>query len=324
MRKAGIEVFDCSCSKKYHLRYIITFFKFLKCKNKCDLIFVGFLGHFIIPLVKMFTRKKVLFDAFVSVYQTMCFDRKAFDPGGFPCELARFIDRLSCRLADKVFLDTEQHIEYFVREYKLNRDKLYRLPASADDSVMFPRRETENEKFIVHFHGEFQPLHGVKYIIDAAAKLPDVKFQIIGHGRDFKPCINQVDKLGLKNVNFIPKVSYEELAEYMANASVCLGIFSDTQKASLVIPNKVYEALAMEKAVITADTPAVRELLTNEENAILCRKADSESLAESIRKLRDNPELRERIARNGRKIFREKCSPQVIGGKILDVIKAIS
>ena len=149
MREAGIEVFDCSCRTRSFFRYIAGFCKFLSHKKKCDLIFVGFLGHFLMPIVKLFTRKKVIFDAFVSVHQTMVFDRKAFQPNSIPAKLSRYIDRFSCDLADMVFLDTGEHIEYFVREYELDRGKFHKLPASADDSVMLPRPGGENKDFTV-------------------------------------------------------------------------------------------------------------------------------------------------------------------------------
>ena len=324
MKDAGVEVLDCSYPERKFFRYIAGFWKFLLYKGKSDIVFIGFFGHFIMPVVKLFTGKKIIFDAFVSVYQTMVFDRKVFRPGTFPARLARLIDRVSCRLADAVILDTDQHIEYFVREYNLKRDRFYRIPASADDSVMFPRPGTDDGDFTVHFHGEFHPLHGVGYILEAAAMLPDVKFQIVGRRKDLLLCLKKGERLESKNVTFIPPVSYERLAGYMAGASVCLGIFGNTRKAGLVIPNKVYEALAMGKPVITADTQAARELLTDGENALLCGRADPKSLAEAIKKLKDDKHLRERIAENGQRIFKEKCSPLVIGRKISAIAERIS
>ena len=324
MKDAGIEVLDCSCRRRSFFRYIAGFWKFLLYKNRSDVIFVGFFGHFLVPVVKLFTGKKIIFDAFVSVYQTMVFDRKIFKPGGFFAKLARFIDRQSCKLADKVFLDTEQHIEYFAGEYNISRDKFCKLSASADDSVMYPRPDIEGEEFVVHFHGEFQALHGVKYIIEAASMLPDVEFRIIGRGKGFTPCEEMAKEFGLKNVKFIPPVSYEKLAEYICQSSICLGIFGNTQKAGLVIPNKVYEALACGKPVITSDTPAVRKLLTGGKNAVLCNPADPKDLAGSIERLKNDKNLREKIAGNGQRLFKEKSAPLVLGGEIAAVLSRFS
>ena len=103
MKETGLEVLDCSYPKKSFFRYISGFWKFLLSKKRSDVIFVGFFGQLIVPIVKLFTRKKVVFDAFVSVYQTMAIDRKSIKPNGILANVARFLDRLSCRLSEKVF-----------------------------------------------------------------------------------------------------------------------------------------------------------------------------------------------------------------------------
>src|SRR3989338_1358917 len=278
LQENNFQVHDCSQNKKGALRYFLGFLKFLSHKNQSDIIWIGFCGHLLVPLVRIFTRKKIIFEALISIYQTLCFDRKVASPTGIVAHLARFIDRLSCRLADKILLDTNQHIDYFVNTFRIERSKFARLWVGSDDSVMFPRPASLNSNFLVHFHGEFQPLHGAEYIVEAASLLPDIHFQMIGKGRDLDLCLEKAKKLNLQNVKFIPPVSYAQLTDYMAKAAVCLGIFGNTPKTQLVIPHKVYEALAMKKPVITADTPAMHELLTDGENVILCNAADPKSL----------------------------------------------
>jgi len=323
MREAGFTVLDCSYGKKNFWRYIISFFRFLKQKHQCDIIFVGFLGQFLMPMVKIFTRKKILFDAFLSVYQTMAHDRKSIKPKGILASLARFSDKFSCRLADSVIIDTRQHVEYFVKEYNISNDKIKRILVGSDDTVFTPRDEPPGNDFIVHFHGAFQALHGAKHIVEAAILLPDIEFQLIGEGKELDVCRTRAKTKGLKNINFIPPVEYEQLPEHMSRATICLGIFGDEQKAGLVIPHKVYEALAMGKPLITCDSPSMRELLTDRENAILCKCADAKSLAEAIVLLQGDPELRQKVAENGYRLFKEKCTPAAIGNNLLQVIQEL-
>ena len=323
MKEAGLVVYDCSSSQKNFSRYITSFCDFLRFKKRSDIIFVGFLGHFLIPLVKLFTRKRIVFDSFVSVYLTMAIDRERFKPSSFLAILARFIDKVSCQLSDNVFAGTYQEINYFVNECGLDKNKFCRLLVGSDDSVMYPREYVDSEDFIVHFHGEFQRLHGVEYIVEAAALLPNVKFQLIGKGRCLNQCKRRAEELNLNNVQFIQPVSYEELPEHISKADVCLGIFGDTAKTTIVIPHKAYESIAMAKPLVTADTPATREIFINEENAMLCERANPESLAMAIRKLRDNKDLRETIAEKGYHLFKERCTPRVLGEEIASNLYAM-
>ncbi|MEK7583051.1 MAG: glycosyltransferase [Patescibacteria group bacterium] len=143
------------------------------------------------------------------------------------------------------------------------------------------------------------PLQGVPYIRKAAEILRgdhDISFRIIGDGQ------------------WVP---YEDLPNLIRAADACLGIFGDTDKTLRVIPNKVYEAIAMAKPVISSDTPAIRELFTDRENILLCRRADPEDLAEKILELRRDEQLRTRIAHGGHQLFLSRCTPKIIAADLL-------
>ena len=105
--------------------------------------------------------------------------------------------------------------------------------------------------------------------------------------------------------------------------NVGLGLFGNTLNTRLLIPHKVYEAMAMRKALITSDTPAARELLVDRENAILCKAADPQSFADTIRLLKNDGSLRDNIAGNGYETFNNECSPRIIGREILQIVKQL-
>ena len=75
----------------------------------------------------------------------------------------------------------------------------------------------------------------------------------------------------------------------------------------------MYIGLAMKKAIITGDSSASREILSDGENALLCRMGDGKELASAILRLRDKPSLRERIALNGYELFKQRFSSQAVG-----------
>ena len=67
----------------------------------------------------------------------------------------------------------------------------------------------------------------------------------------------------------------------MSRADIVLGIFGESVKTMRVIPNKAYEALAMSLPLVTADTPAIRELL-DERSAVLVPAADPQAIADAL------------------------------------------
>lgn len=277
---------------------------------------VGFPGYQAIILARWLANKPIFFDAFTSLYDSMVSDRKAARLNSLEAKYYWFLDWLSCRLADRIIIDTQAHIDYFVENFKAKPEKFIRVFVGTDDRIMKPQEKQKTDNyFSVYFYGSCIPLQGVKYILEATKILEkeNIRFNIIGSRikKTFK-------EYGLANVNFINNVPYEKLPQYLGEADICLGVFGDTDKARRVIPNKVFDALALGQPVLTGASPAVRELLTDRENALFCRLADSKNLAEKILELKNDANLREKIAKNGYKLFSEKLTPRKIVADLIN------
>ena len=80
-----------------------------------------------------------------------------------------------------------------------------------------------------------------------------------------------------------------------------------------MIPNKVFQALACARPVITASTPAARELLTDDVDALLVPPGDPAALAAALRRVAAEPELAERLAAAGRATYEAHASEDVLG-----------
>jgi len=323
LRKNGVEVDECtSLSSSYLLRYPEVLLKFLR-RRSYDLLFVGFFGQPLVPLLRRFVRKPVLFDAFLSAYDTMCFDRKTIQPHSVAGRMLSWLDKRSCELADTVLLDTNSHIDFFVEAFKLDRSKFERVFVGADEDVFFPRTSEEHEGFLVLYYGTFLPLQGIEYIVEAAKLLEsyeDMRFKIIGKGMTYARIMRLAEKLGVENIRFVDWVPYKVLPSEIAEADICLGgHFSAFPKAFRVIPEKVFQMIAMKKPVILGNGPGNKELFEHKRNAFFCETANPEAIADAIARLKSDPSLRERIGENGYRTFRQKCTPDIIGREIRDI-----
>lgn len=309
-RQNGINIVECNSRKHGFWKYFDLFKKHWKIRKKYDLMLVGFPGYQAIVLARWLANKPIIFDAFTSLYDSMVFDRRIVKQNSSRAKYYWFLDWLSCWLADKIIIDTQAHIGYFVKNFKAKPEKFIRVFVGTDDRIMKPReKRIINDYFLVCFYGSYIPLQGAKYILEAAKILQEenIRFNIIGSKikEAFKGC-------NLSSVNFMDDVPYEILPQYLAEADVCLGIFGDTDKARRVIPNKVFDALALGQPVLTGSSPAAKELLIDRENVLFCRLADSRDLAEKIMELKNDIGLREKIAKNGYKLFSEKLTSRKI------------
>jgi len=324
LKLAGLKTILCLPPGKSFFYYPRLIWEFVKYERSCSLIIVGFYGQLLLPIVRLLTKKPILYDIYISTYDTMVYDRGKTKPGTFMARVYRFVDRLSMSLADGIILETKDHIRDYSRKFKIPEQKFEHLFLTVDENVIYPKvSEVENKRFLVHFHGEYAPFHGVRYILKAADILRGEKidFQIIGKGITYQQDRALAKKLELGNVRFIDWVPYDKLADVMSNADCCLGIFGDNPRTLRVLTNKVVEALAVGKPLITARNQPVRELIEDGVSGMLVERANARAIASAILKLKNDPALRRRIGENGRKVFLEHCSMKTFSLRLKSIIE---
>lgn len=321
LRDNGVEVLECNSRRAGLAKFVELFRKHWRMRNSYDVMVVGFLGQQIIPFAKLISRKPIVFDSFLSLYDSNVFDRKTVKSDSLKARYYWLLDWLSMYLANIVLFDTEQHIKYASKEFGIKVGKFRRIWIGASDDIFYPAPKQNMGQFTILFYGSFIPLQGIEYILASAKLLNEesVRFVIIGNGQEKKKMLTLSDKLGLNDVEFKDYLEPQLLKNEIAKADVCLGIFGATHKTQRVIPNKVYECIAMQKPVITADTPAIRELFDPTDLALV-ESANPQALATAIIKLKDNHDLRDAIAVSGYARFKQEATPFILGGKLKQII----
>ncbi|MFC1775244.1 glycosyltransferase [Patescibacteria group bacterium] len=321
----GYDIVECNVDPKTCSsfgKYVLLVKEYRKIKHmKFDYVIVAFQGHSLVWLARILFGKNIIFDAFVSMYNSEVEDRKKSKVKSLSALRYLFLDWYSCKLSARVLLDTNAHIDYFVNKFHLPKKKFIRVLIGSTTDTFYPKKdEKKDDKFTIHFHGGFIPLQGIEYIVQASKLLEskkDIQFRIVGGGQEYKKIKKLADDLGVINIEWIPRVDISKINNYINNSDVVLGIFGDTSKTQMVIPNKIYEAIACAKPVITAGTGAIEELFIDRENILLCRVSDPKSLADAIMVLHDDNNLKTHIAEDGYDIFKKHALPDVLVKNLL-------
>ncbi|MCX6803753.1 MAG: glycosyltransferase [Candidatus Diapherotrites archaeon] len=326
MRLNNVSVYELHSAKAYWLFEL--FFKGLFLR-RFDILFVGYPGHiefFIARVIGWLRRKPVVLDKFYSLYDTFVLDRALYKKKSVQSFLFRTVDYLNCILADLIILDTNAQIEFFKREFNLSNQTLKKfrrvfIGAKRNDLNETKKLNTVSKSFTVLFFGTFIPLQGVEYIIKAAKLLgPSFQIHLIGEGQTFIECRQLANQLRLNSVSFEGKKSNNYIMREIKKCDVGLGIFGKTDKTTRVIPNKAFEILAAAKPLISADTLAIRELLTPGLDFIPCKMADEESLSKALLFARKNKQKMYSIAKNGFKKYNDYACPKKIGENLEKVL----
>jgi glycosyltransferase involved in cell wall biosynthesis len=217
-------------------------------------------------------------------------DRAMARSGSLRARLLFRLELLACRLARVIVLDTRAHADLFAHLYKVPADRLAAVFVGAEEAAFalpVPRLAPENARPLVLFYGQFIPLHGIATIVEAALSVRGRAFdwQIIGQGQE-APRIDallEAEGRAAAHMERIGWVDYARLQGCMAEADVCLGIFGTSDKASRVIPNKVFQALAAGMPLITRDSPAMRELAPDDQPGLyLVEAGDPAALLDAL------------------------------------------
>ena len=283
-----------------------------------DIVIVGYPGHLDLPAARRAARgRPVVFNPLVSLSDTLVGDRGRFGPRSLPARVLRGIDRRAFRSPDLVVADTQAHADFLADLAGLPRERFAVCFVGAEERVFRPGWSPQGP-FTALFVGKLIPLHGLDTILEAARLVPDLGVRIVGSG--------QLEHLLARrppNVEWTPWVEYEQLAEELHSASCALGIFGTSDKARRVIPNKAFQALACGTPVVTADTPAARELLTDGETAVLVPPGDPQALADALRRLAAEPERARRLAEAGHAVYRERAGEEVLGARWRGLLEAL-
>ena len=237
---------------------------------------------------------------------------------------------LACRAADVVVLDTQAHAKFFEDRFGLPRGKTASVFVGAEPSSFQPLTADANpvrtkSDLSVLFYGQFIPLHGIDTIVKAAQLAKDypIHWTLVGQGQEEQRIRDLLGADWPENLEWIPWVPYGELASRIHAADICLGIFGDTGKAARVIPNKVFQILSVGKPLITRDSPAIRELLTDDMPGIhLVPPADPKALLDTLDSISDGDDETD-DSTAGTILHRalvERFSPKTLGENFREII----
>lgn len=317
LRDAGHEIIECRENSRGPLKYIRLAQRLRALKGTYDVIIVGYPGHIVVPLARLFGTAPVVSDLLGSLSDAA---EHTYDAGFFVRTWYSWVDRLAILCSDVVLVDSELQKEYMQRRF--GNGKKYRVVyTGADEEVFGPREERDvahTEPFVVLFRGRLIPESGILHILDAAESLRHDKrfaFRIIGYG----PLLEVVRERarGLSNVELISeRLSYHAMRRLMIDADVNLGQFGVNERADRNIPHKAYESISMGIPYITAQVRGVSELLENEVSCLMVPSANAEAIKAALERLRDDRPLGKRLAEAARRVFESHVSGRVISSTI--------
>jgi glycosyltransferase involved in cell wall biosynthesis len=154
---------------------------------------------------------------------------------------------------------------------------------------------TDPEQRLVGTVTRLHESKGNRYFVDAAAIIarerPNIRFAIVGEG----PLQNELEAQAVE-LGIADKVDFWGFQKDVARvlASFHVSVFPSLWEGT---PLTLFETMGMGKPIVSTDADGLRDVLVDEENALMVPARDPEAFAEAILRVLDDEQLARRLSK---------------------------
>ncbi len=216
----------------------------------------------------------------------------------------------------------------------VDAEKIAIVPNGADGEV-FRDLEKYNgirenlslgRKFVVSYIGTHGLAHGLDTVLDCADRLrqvADIAFLFVGDGAERVRLVRRASDLGLPNVHFLGVQPRERIPYYLATSDVSLVPLRRKDLFQKVLPSKLFEIMGCSRPVILGVEGEAQAAVEAADAGLCVRPEDPEQLSEAILTLYRDPELADRLGRNGRSFVRHNFRRDRLARSYLDLLHQV-
>ena len=259
---------------------------------------------------------------------------RQWDPVGLKW-LLKQVEHLNLRAADRIFVVSKVERQNLIAA-GVDPAKIIVNANGVDPDMFRPhcggdeirRKLGIGDRIVVGFVGTFGPWHGAPVLATAAGLLrPDSNchFLFIGAGEQL-PQTEAIIESAKAYATFTGNIPHTEMPAYLDACDILVSPHVPLADGSEFFgsPTKLFEYLAMEKAIVASNLGQVGEVIKEGENGLLVEPGDPTALAAAIQKLSTDPELRSRLGAAARVTAIEHYTWRQNASRVFQALKATS
>jgi len=210
-----------------------------------------------------------------------------------------FLDKITTELCNLIVANSKAGKKILIEREKVPEEKIRVIYNGIDlkNLEFLPKKEAKNklgipdDRYIIGCIAKLEKQKGLEYLIEAAhildvrCKMLDVRWIIIGEGKERPKLEALIKKYNLEN-----RVS---LLGYLPDAIDYLKAFDVFVLPSLWegMPNVLLEAMAAEIPIVATDVGGVSEIIENKTQGLIIEPKNASELSTAIKTLVENKEM---------------------------------
>ncbi|MBM1106770.1 glycosyltransferase family 4 protein [Aurantibacter crassamenti] len=222
-----------------------------------------------------------------------------------------------------------------VLKRKISKEKVSMIPNMSKIEEFWGREKNlglintlnlKKDSFKVVYFGAMNIANGMRYIIDAAEMLnneKDIEFIFLGGGASEADLKERCIKENLKNVVFLGNKPMEELSEIVNICDVSLITFQNIPILATNSPNKLFDSLSAEKAIIVNSAGWTKDLVEDNDCGFYVDPEKPKELADKILYLREHPNKCLEMGKKARTLAETTYDKSILCAQFAELINSI-
>jgi len=204
-----------------------------------------------------------------------------------------------------------------------------RFRPGAGGSEMRRELHIKDDEVVAGFVGTFGPWHGVEKFAEAIKSIPlslPVRFLMVGSGSLHAEVQKQLEaQTGAGKVIFTGSVAHNRVPALLDACDILVSPHVPLADGSEFFgsPTKVFEYMAMGKAIVASRLGQIAEVLADGETALLVEPGNVEELAGAIVKLVESGGLRAQLGANAREVAEREHTWTHNAQRVLDAYQSV-
>ncbi|MFC1824169.1 glycosyltransferase family 4 protein [Thermodesulfobacteriota bacterium] len=255
-------------------------------------------GAWVVILSKLIHRKKAIvrcgYENFMfSVHENLRLPLRLF---------LKYLSFWTYRLADEIVLTSHAAADFVHQYFRINRKKINTIANYVDTDLFKPLGFAKKKKIL--FIGRLSQQKNIFSLLKAVLRT-NYQLDIIGDGHLRLEIENYIQKHRI-TANILPLVPNKQIPDILNRYAIF--ILPSYYEGN---PKILLEAMACGCAVIGSDVDGIREIITHNQNGLLCG-INADSINRAIVTLMEDESLRLRLGTQAREFILENCNLEKI------------
>jgi len=278
-------------------------------------------------LIARLARKKVIYEYYISRYDSSINDTKSIQAGTWRASIELFYDKAFTYFSTHIVCLNDAEVVLYKPYMSKNIDHKIRAIPLVIDPITNINKQIEDPHTINYcWWGTYIPLHGLENLINGfnLSDNKNAKLWIFGDiEKKSKKFQQLVKELGIEEkVIFNHEYTFKngKLPDFLlSHQVVSIGLFGTSNKAKSVLINKIVDSCALSLPVLTAETEASKLFFEDHVN-IMYSSREALGVSKKMNLINCGQIDLNIIGTEANKVYVENFSPEVFQQKYMQVV----